>query len=277
MKTGPFFRSEVEKFQYFQFPKWLLREPYSSLSSDAKIIYTVLFDRLSLSLKSEWFDSEGKVYVYYTNKELAKDLQRSEKTVIKAKKELFDMGLLSEIRQGLSKPNRIYIYAPTMLNKGKSTVQEEDKGSVQELEKVQSRTENFTVQELEKVQTTKTDITKSSNSSCINNSEENSLKQLLKDFEVSFGRLLSPFEIEDIQKYVTEEGFDIDLIREALKEAVFRGKPVWNYIKAILRNWKTDGLLTVAAVQARKQEQEVPKNNQPPSSDFLAAMDLWKE
>ncbi|HFU4025612.1 TPA: phage replisome organizer N-terminal domain-containing protein [Streptococcus suis] len=114
-----------------------------------------------------------------------------------------------------------------------------------------------------------------SSSSCINNSDY-SLKQLFKDFEAGFGRLLSPFEIEDIQKFVTEEELSPELVREALKEGVFRGKPVWNYIKAILRNWKNDRLLTVELVRARQQEQELPKNVEV-SPEFLEAMDLWKD
>lgn len=114
-----------------------------------------------------------------------------------------------------------------------------------------------------------------SSSSCINNSDY-SIKQLFKDFEAGFGRLLSPFEIEDIQKFATEEGLSPELIREALKEGVFRNKPVWNYIKAILRNWKNDKLLTVELVRARQQEQELPKNVEV-SPEFLEAMNLWKD
>ncbi|NRG76049.1 DnaD domain protein, partial [Streptococcus suis] len=57
---------------------------------------------------------------------------------------------------------------------------------------------------------------------------------------------------------------------------VFRNKPVWNYIKAILRNWKNDKLLTVELVRARQQEQELPKNVDV-SPEFLEAMNLWKD
>lgn len=114
-----------------------------------------------------------------------------------------------------------------------------------------------------------------SSSSCINSSDY-SIKQLFKDFEAGFGRLLSPFEIEDIQKFATEEGLSPELIREALKKGVFRNKPVWNYIKAILRNWKNDKLLTVELVRARQQEQELPKNVDV-SPEFLEAMNLWKD
>lgn len=112
-------------------------------------------------------------------------------------------------------------------------------------------------------------------SSCINNSDY-SIKQLFEDFEAEFGRFLSPFEVEDIQKFVTEDELSPELIREALKEAVLRGKPFLNYIKAILRNWKKDRLLTVELVRAKQQEKEAPKNVGA-SQEFIDAMDLWKE
>lgn len=116
-----------------------------------------------------------------------------------------------------------------------------------------------------------------SSSSCsINNKGNYNLQNLLKDFEAGYGRLLSPFEIEDISKFVNEEHMKPELIREALREAVFRGKPVWNYTKAILRNWKTDQITTVEQVRAKQQEQELPKNVEV-SADFLNAMNLWKD
>ncbi|HEL2057728.1 TPA: phage replisome organizer N-terminal domain-containing protein [Streptococcus suis] len=118
------------------------------------------------------------------------------------------------------------------------------------------------------------EIDKDISSRCIDNKYD--LQTLFSDFESSFGRLLSPFEIEGIQVAVEKEGYREDLIREALKEAVFRGKPVWNYIKAILRNWKNENIHTVEQVAARNQELENPKEVTA-SAEFFEAMDLWKE
>ena len=106
----------------------------------------------------------------------------------------------------------------------------------------------------------------------------NDLKRLVDTFQQELGRLLSPFEIEDLEKSLKEDGTSADVIKEALREAVLNGKPNWKYIQAILRNWRHEGIKSVAQVEAKRQEREAtnPQNVQV-SSDFKNAMDLWKD
>ena len=108
-------------------------------------------------------------------------------------------------------------------------------------------------------------------------SAPNDLKSLVDTFQQELGRLLSPFEIEDLEKSLKEDGTSADLIKEALREAVLNGKPNWKYIQAILRNWRHEGIRSVAQVEAKRQDREAtnPQNVQV-SSDFKNAMDLWK-
>lgn len=106
----------------------------------------------------------------------------------------------------------------------------------------------------------------------------NQLKSLVEDFERELGRMLSPFELEDLQKTIQEDKTDPDLVRAALREAVFNGKTNWNYINAILRNWRHDGISTVRQVEERRREREQSNPaNITVSDDFLAAMDLWSD
>ncbi len=109
-------------------------------------------------------------------------------------------------------------------------------------------------------------------------SAPNDLKSLVDTFQQELGRLLSPFEIEDLEKSLKEDGTSADLIKEALREAVLNGKPNWKYIQAILRNWRHEGIRSVAQVEVKRQEREAtnPQNVQV-SSDFKNAMDLWKD
>ena len=109
-------------------------------------------------------------------------------------------------------------------------------------------------------------------------SAPNDLKSLVDTFQQELGRLLSPFEIEDLEKSLKEDGTSADLIKEALREAVLNGKPNWKYIQAILRNWRHEGIKSVAQVEAKRLERETsnPQNVQV-SSDFKNAMDLWKD
>ena len=69
-----------------------------------------------------------------------------------------------------------------------------------------------------------------------------------------------------------------DLVREALREAVFNGKTNWRYITAILRNWRREGITTVRQVEENRKEREGGKTNKVfVSDDFLSAMDLWSD
>jgi len=107
---------------------------------------------------------------------------------------------------------------------------------------------------------------------------QNQLKNLVETFQQELGRLLTPFEIEDLTKTLKEDGTSADLIKEALREAVLNGKSNWKYIQAILRNWRHEGIKSVAQIEAKRAEREAsnPQLTQV-SADFRNAMDLWKD
>nr|UVY53784.1 MAG: hypothetical protein [Bacteriophage sp.] len=157
-------KSEVAGFlAFFKFPKpFIYDEKYKRLSNNAKLMYMLLFGRLELSVKNGWHDRKGNVFQYYTNEQLMIDLNSSEKTIIKVKKELREVGLLEEIRQGNNLPNRIYI----------SQVDGAVENTVLELEKVQHGAVENTVLELEKVQTNKIDI---------NDTDNNNIKSICQE------------------------------------------------------------------------------------------------
>lgn len=153
-------KSEVTGFlAFFKFPKpFIYDEKYKKLSNNAKLLYMLIFDRLELSLKNGWHDKDGNVFQYYTNEQLMIDLNcNSNKTIIKIKKELKDAGLITEVRQGMNLPNRIYLGA---LN-----------GSVestfQEVQKVHHGSVENTLSEVQKVHTIKTENTKTENNNNI--------------------------------------------------------------------------------------------------------------
>lgn len=68
-----------------------------------------LLDRLSLSQKNHWIDKERNIYLIFTREEVQEKLNLSDKTATKAFKQLNDVGLVQEKRQGLGKPNLIYV------------------------------------------------------------------------------------------------------------------------------------------------------------------------
>ena len=200
-------KSEVTGFlSFFKFPKpFIYDEKYKTLSNNAKMLYMLLFDRLELSLKNGWHDKEGNVFQYYTNEQLMIDLNcNSNNTIIKIKKELKDAGLMTEVRQGMNLPNRIYLDA---LN-----------GSVesafQEVQKVHLGSAKNAFQEVQKVHTIKAENTKTEN----NNNELLICKEVIsylnlkakKNFKVDTAshqkfikaRLKEGYVLEDFKKVV---------------------------------------------------------------------------
>lgn len=121
-------------------------------------------------------------------------------------------------------------------------------------------------------------VTKSKEQPVHDEDQGNQFKQIVSEFERELGRFLSPFELEDLEKTVKEDKTDIDLIREALKEAVFNGKTNWKYIQAILRNWRKEGITNLYQVEERKRAREETNASQVSlSDDFLSAMNLWSD
>ena len=107
---------------------------------------------------------------------------------------------------------------------------------------------------------------------------QNSLKDLVETFQRELGRLLTPFEIEDLTKTIQDDKISPELVTAALREAVFNGKANWKYIQAILRNWRREGITTVSQVEAKREERETTNpQNITVSDDFLNAMDLWRD
>ncbi|MDO5392775.1 MAG: replication initiator protein A [Eubacteriales bacterium] len=109
-----YFRAEQsEQFSFFRIPKALFTEKeFESLSTDAKLLYGVLLDRLSLSRKNGWVDASGYVYIIYTVSELQELFQASHPTVIKWMRELdsvHGIGLIERYKQGYNRPAIIYV------------------------------------------------------------------------------------------------------------------------------------------------------------------------
>lgn len=107
---------------------------------------------------------------------------------------------------------------------------------------------------------------------------QNNLKDLVETFQRELGRLLTPFEIEDLTKTIQDDKTSPELVTAALREAVFNGKANWKYIQAILRNWRREGITTVSQVEAKREERETTNpQNITVSDEFLNAMDLWRD
>ena len=108
-----FYGDEAEQFIYFRIPRQLITDPrFKHLSTDAKLLYGMLLDRMSLSVKNGWYDEDGRVYIYYTVEEICGDMNCGRD---KAMKMLADLdtkkgvGLIRRVRQGQGKPTKLYV------------------------------------------------------------------------------------------------------------------------------------------------------------------------
>ena len=98
------------QFAFYRIPKLLFTDKrFFGLSTDAKLLYGLLLDRMSLSMKNEWADADGRVYIIFTLAEIQKSLGCVEKSAVKYMKELEKIGLIEKKRQGQGKPTLIYV------------------------------------------------------------------------------------------------------------------------------------------------------------------------
>ena len=106
-----YYTNEAEQFTFYRIPKVLFTDSrFQNLSVEAKVLYGLMLDRVGLSLKSGWVDEQQRVYIYFTVADVEEQLQCGHNKAIRLMKELdTDIGLIRRKRQGLGKPDRIYV------------------------------------------------------------------------------------------------------------------------------------------------------------------------
>lgn len=108
-----FYLHESEQFNFYRIPKVLVTgEDFRSLSTDAKLLYGLLMDRMSLSTRNGWIDQRGRVYIYYPIDEIEKELCCSHGKAVRLMSELdtgTGIGLIRRVRRGLGLPSIIYV------------------------------------------------------------------------------------------------------------------------------------------------------------------------
>ena len=100
---------DIERQRYYQLPKFLFDDDYKGLNNDARVLYSILLDRMSLSQKNGWQNERGEVFLLYTQENMADKLSVSITSIKRGMKALTDTGLLEQQRQGLNRPNMIFL------------------------------------------------------------------------------------------------------------------------------------------------------------------------
>lgn len=168
--------SKFETLRFYQLPKFLFEDEYfSKMPTDAKVMYALLKDRFELSRLNNWVDSENNIYLLYTNKQLCSILNYAEPKIIKLKKELEKYNLIINERQGLNKPNKIYLLEPTY---DKELIN----SKFQNKEFISSKTNKSSVQKLINSKSNDTDF----NDTDFNNTETNDTNDLYDIVNTNF-------------------------------------------------------------------------------------------
>ncbi|MGX5858985.1 replication initiator protein A [Streptococcus sanguinis] len=254
--------------EFYKLPRELVKhDKFGELSSNAKILYALMRDRLTLSIKNNW--TIGIVpYIHYSIDETKSDLNVARATAVKAKKELLEIGLI-ETRKVFNGLDVIFVNKITdILEKMKSSKTEPTE--VQKLNYESSKTEPTEVQKLNSNHTyynhtnyNHTEIEPSGSTTVGGNTLFSKAKKdkpaspttatPLGEFNQlileNFGKQPSPLQVDEM-RYLVEE-HKMEVLRLAVKEAVDNGKPYFAYLNGILNRWKNDGLTTAELVRNR--------------------------
>ena len=110
MRFDYYYGSQADQFSFIRIPRVMIKDPvFAGLSAYAKLLYSVLLDRMSLSSKNGWFDEKNRVYIVYPVTEAQEDLGIGKKKAIEVIAELVEFGLLEKKRRGQGLPSLLYV------------------------------------------------------------------------------------------------------------------------------------------------------------------------
>lgn len=105
-----YYGMQEEPFTFYRIPKLLTtNERFSCLSNDAILLYGFMLDRMSLSIRNDWFDETNRIYIIYTTENIMRDIKCARNKCAKLLAELSETGLIERKKRGLGKPDIIYV------------------------------------------------------------------------------------------------------------------------------------------------------------------------
>ena len=148
-----YYGEESEQFSFFRIPRILFKdERFSRLSSDAKLLYGLLLDRMSLSKANGWIDDDGRVYIIYKLREIQEDMCCGKDKAVKIMAELDcakGIGLVERKRRGLGQADILYV--KNFIVKGRHELhgqKEKKPAELKRSEKPNSRSRKSRIQEV---------------------------------------------------------------------------------------------------------------------------------
>ena len=212
-----FYGNEADQYSFYRIPKLLFKNEYfKNLSSDAKILYGLMLDRMSLSIKNQWFDEQNRAYIYFSIEDIMELLNCGRNKAVKSLQELDDengIGLIEKRRQGFGKANIIYVKSFMVY----------EKQAEQSAEEAQKFTKQTNVDTLEDAEVYKTNSMKSQKQTsrspenklqevCNSNSNYNNTSDI-KESKNKSDQIISDRQRSDVDMMNTVSAYQ-DLIKE---------------------------------------------------------------
>jgi hypothetical protein len=227
LKFDYYYGAEAEQFSFYRVPRMLIKdENFKGLSSDAKLLYGLMLDRMSLSIKNGWFDNDNRAYIIYTIDSIMEDLGCGKDKAVKVVAELDQkkgIGLIEKVRRGLGKPDLIYV--KNFINSKKETINtdkstEVGKTEFKKLEKSNSGSRENRNQAVDKVE--------------FNNTDKPTFGSLEKGLQ----------EVGNTESNYTNNNYtdnsDNNLIYLSLEDGIDGNDDIQKYIKLLKRNLEYD-------------------------------------
>lgn len=207
-----FYGQQSEQFSFYRIPKILFsQDKFWNVSTDAKLLYGILLDRMNLSARNGWLDEAGRVYIIFTIEEIKESLGCAEKKAVKLLDELEKKAeLIERKRQGLGKPNLIYV---------KNFISESVERQFLNCQNDNSATFQNTIQDLSKAQGNNTDIknTDLSDTNSIFPSENRGKENGNEEYQQYYQYFYEQLGMEYLQK---DYPYDVDRLENILELVV---------------------------------------------------------
>lgn len=212
-----FYGNEADQYSFYRIPKLLFKNEYfKNLSSDAKILYGLMLDRMSLSIKNQWFDEQNRAYIYFSIEDIMELLNCGRNKAVKSLQELDDengIGLIEKRRQGFGKANIIYV-------KSFMVYEEQAEQSAEEAQKFTKQTNVDTLEDAEVYKTNSMKSQKQTSRSpenklqevCNSNSNYNNTSDI-KESKNKSDQIISDRQRSDVDMMNTVSAYQ-DLIKE---------------------------------------------------------------
>ncbi len=249
---GRFKISDIDNESFYQIPKSLFtNENYKGLGLDAKVIYSFLKDRMELSRKNNWKDENGDIYLLFTQEEIANLLDVSLSTISRAMKYLKEYDLIEVVRQGLSKPNKIYIRKISVVRRIKTCTGDVSRPVTDESLDLHPRHANET-------DISETDINTTTGK--VEDGEQRvhekiaDVQKVFETYQNSIHPIAGQIEVDMLTDLINS--YSANWVYLAIKEALRNNVRNMKYIESILRRWHTSGM---SEPWNQKKEQVVSK------------------